>query len=195
MIGKYGQHRNIILWRYIFCRMKIVAVIKAKMAKMFLSRGKWPIFEEQIIPIWNIWSLMVEIMVSWSDWCSQSNSPALSFTSLQHQEKCGKKLIGILDQITPDMYFCWYHNISPISFPFCFPRSNRSVMQYRVFWKLKTDCSNLLQTTAVNSRCCCKMNIMFIMFLDNWLVYSSYASRLVASILLLMSTHFYLHLL
>ena len=91
MIGKYGQHRNIILWRYIFCRMKIVAVIKAKMAKMFLSRGKWPIFEEQIIPIWNIWSLMVEIMVSWSDWCSQSNSPALSFTSLQHQEKCGKK--------------------------------------------------------------------------------------------------------
>ena len=103
MMGKYGQHRNIILWRYIFCRMKIVAVIKAKMAKMFLSRGKWPIFEEQIIPIWNIWSLMVEIMVSWSDWCSQSNSPALSFTSLQHQEKCGKKLIGILDQITPDM--------------------------------------------------------------------------------------------
>ena len=112
MMGKYGQHRNIILWRYIFCRMKIVAVIKAKMAKMFLSRGKWPIFEEQIIPIWNIWSLMVEIMVSWSDWCSQSNSPALSFTSLQHQEKCGKKLIGILDQITPDMYFCWYHNIT-----------------------------------------------------------------------------------
>ena len=40
-------------------------------------------------------------MVGWSDWYPQSNSPALLLPQLQ--QKCGKNLIGILDQITPDM--------------------------------------------------------------------------------------------